>query len=161
MENNKENQNIVPDKEFLKWYRLQKKRLSYERHKQMEKNEFKRMFARDLIRDYCTVKMIRSYISQLRKEGKITGKYRPNIKGIQHMFGRNAAEIEYVMHEYKKESMNGFENTKNISDIRVYGDNYYEELIKPMPKQIILCDYEKRNYFPPQPHKPDWILPIN
>jgi hypothetical protein len=121
---------------------------SEEERDTLAREEFKRRFRRRFAKE-CTPKDIRKQVTELRQEKKLPQNkkdYRPNIKGINHLFIENASQVRQVIIDY--------ELTSSYAKTYLNGD----EIIASMLKEIILCDYHKKDYQLSEPKKPLGII---
>jgi len=135
---------------------------SKEERDALEKQETKEMWKPSLVKEYCTPKQIRLQVAELRRDKKLPQSkkdYRPHIKGIQHVFAENASEVKYTVYMYHKDDWHrgGFsrENALKAKNSKTYLNP--DEIIAGMVKEVILCDYHKRDYQLPEPKKPDYL----
>jgi hypothetical protein len=99
-----------------------------------------------LMKDYCSRKEINKTISAMKKEKKLPGKegglikHTPNYSQIQKVFLENGLHVDWEMKMYNNDWWRGTTQAqeKIVQDERDY-------LVK-MLKEIIKCDYEKRDY---------------
>lgn len=119
-------------------------RLSNEqRETNLEQNK-KDIWSERYLKHFCTHKHIRACIRKLKKDGSITGKYKPNMKGIRYVFADNAGEVGYVNeHFWAKSSGKAYQDADSV--------------IKEMLKEIILCDFNKMDYHLPEAQKIDFL----
>jgi hypothetical protein len=130
--------------------------MSEELRQQMRAHEIKQRWKRRLTKEYCTPKYIRSCIKELKKQEKLSDDYRPNFKGIQHVFGENAGEVKHTVYEHMN-WLNGQDVEPGRLDQRRMTYSNDEELVKNMTKDIIVCDYLKQDYHRPEPQEADYL----
>jgi hypothetical protein len=127
--------------------------LSSELREQIRNDEIKRNWKSILVRDYANDKQISAQIRELRQIGelpKLRSKYKPNIKGIRYVFAENASEIKLARAKLAYEQNDRkYKSGSEMGTVKVYKDG--ENLIKNMVKEVILCDYHRRDYQLPEP----------
>ena len=110
-----------------------------------------------LARDYATDKQIRIQVRELRQAGKLPkhrSDYKPNIKGIRHVFLENASKVKLAKAKLGFKRLDREHNSgSEMETVKVYKDG--DNLIKNMIKEIILCDYYRRDYQLPEPEVAD------
>lgn len=108
---------------------------------------------RKLAKDYATDKQIRAHVKELRQADKLPkhrSDYKPNIKGIRYVFLENASEIKLAKAKLTLKQLDRKDNSDSgMESVKVYKDG--DNLIKNMIKEIILCDYHRRDYQLPEP----------
>jgi hypothetical protein len=131
--------------------------LSEKERDALRKQEFQRRWM-DNFKKECTPKYIRTQIVELRKNGKLPQNkkdYRPNIKGIQYEFIKNASEVKTIVAMTQRgEHIDAHVPTYLNPDDIIYGSSGGGN---GMLKEIILCDYNKQDYHLPEPKEPDYL----
>lgn len=130
---------------------------SPELREQLENEDIEEHWKRSLVKDYATDKQIRAQVRELRQTGKLPkhrSEYKPNIKGIGYVFEENASEIKLAKAKLTLKKLAREHNSgSEMEMVKVYKDG--DNLIKNMIKEVILCDYLRRDYQLPEPEVAD------
>ena len=144
---NRRIEKTIETKEQMVIHTKKRAMLSDELKSQLKHDMIKNRWSKRLVKEYCIPKQIKSYIKELKQEGKIINNYHPNINGIQYVFGENAGELKAMLVDQIDKKFDNYNNS--LSDAAASAREQIDNIIKNMPKEIIMCDYNKVDYVRP------------